>query len=443
MKLNTFLQTAQQWFTQTPERSLDEAYRAALAIKNIEDQHFQGQKVSPESSQYSNSVLAYFQGEVKRYVQTAKMRLAVFKASRYFLNLGHVEPKQLEDGDRGFHLEHYHQPSIFIEKLKFIDEIISKYEADISSENENFLNKDIKENGKFSSSSNNFSQSPQKKQVNSNGAKLDSASKKTGVLPRSFLKTINRIKQEIDPKSEETEAQVLKKFRKSRYQTAISIKFILILIIVPLLIHQVTKTLFLAPLVKNYFAEHAQVVFINHDLEEEAFIELHNFEESLHFKNLIGLGPELSQKEIEEQLKEKAKEIAEHSRHQGAEAIANIFADIFSLIAFGIVIFTNKEEIEIVKSFLDEILYSLSDSAKAFLIILFTDMFVGFHSPHGWEVILEGISRHLGLPENREFNFLFIATFPVILDTVLKYWIFRYLNRISPSSVATYRNMNE
>ena len=41
------------------------------------------------------------------------------------------------------------------------------------------------------------------------------------------------------------------------------------------------------------------------------------------------------------------------------------------------------------------------------------------------------------------FIFLFIATFPVILDTIFNYWIFRYLNRISPSSVATYKNMNE
>ena len=77
------------------------------------------------------------------------------------------------------------------------------------------------------------------------------------------------------------------------------------------------------------------------------------------------------------------------------------------------------------------------------MIILITDMFVGFHSPHGWEIVLESIARHFGLPENREFNFLFIATFPVILDTMLKYWIFRYLNRISPSSVATYRDMNK
>ena len=102
-----------------------------------------------------------------------------------------------------------------------------------------------------------------------------------------------------------------------------------------------------------------------------------------------------------------------------------------------------KPEVANLKSFIDEIVYGLSDSAKAFIIILFTDTFVGFHSPHGWEIILEGLSRHLGLPASRDFIFLFIATFPVILDTVFKYWIFRYLNRISPSAVATYKDMNE
>lgn len=102
-----------------------------------------------------------------------------------------------------------------------------------------------------------------------------------------------------------------------------------------------------------------------------------------------------------------------------------------------------KRQIEVLKSFIDEIIYGLSDSAKAFIIILFTDVFVGFHSSHGWEILLEGISKHLGISPSRDFIFLFIATFPVILDTIFKYWIFRYLNRISPSAVATYRNMNE
>ena len=42
-----------------------------------------------------------------------------------------------------------------------------------------------------------------------------------------------------------------------------------------------------------------------------------------------------------------------------------------------------KRQISILKSFLNQLIYGLSDTAKAFLIILVTDLFVGFHSPHG------------------------------------------------------------
>jgi hypothetical protein len=101
-----------------------------------------------------------------------------------------------------------------------------------------------------------------------------------------------------------------------------------------------------------------------------------------------------------------------------------------------------QRDIQVLKGFIDELVYGLSDSAKAFAIILFTDVFVGFHSPEGWTVLLGGVAHHLGLPAQENFIMLFIATFPVVLATIFKYWIFRYLNRVSPSSVATLRNMN-
>ena len=142
-------------------------------------------------------------------------------------------------------------------------------------------------------------------------------------------------------------------------------------------------------------------------------------------------------------MKEKVHELAEEFRAEGANAVKNVFADMLAVGAFVWLLLVSKRELAVLKDFFDQIVYGLSDSAKAFIIILCTDVFVGFHSPHGWEVILSNVSRHLGLPENHDFISLFIATFPVILDTIFKYWIFRYLNRISPSAVATYRNMNE
>jgi hypothetical protein len=91
---------------------------------------------------------------------------------------------------------------------------------------------------------------------------------------------------------------------------------------------------------------------------------------------------------------------------------------------------------------MDTLVYGLSDSAKAFIIILSTDIFVGFHSPHGWEVLLEGLANHLGVAANHSMISLFIATVPVVGDTILKYWIFQSLSKMSASTVATLKEMD-
>jgi hypothetical protein len=454
MKLSSLVKSGSNWFFAIPERALDKAYRAALKIKEIEGQHFQGNRVSSDSEEYGESVLAYFQNEVSGHIQTINMNLASFKTSRRFLNISNLANSSKSEEQA----EWLDPTGKILAKLQFIDEVLERYQAEDSSSAkivrpivENKIEKNTPENPKEARrivasivKSNPQDRTPHKEKTNDKG-KRESVSDKTGIIPRSFWRTLDRIKQEMDPKAEETEAAVLKNFRSSRYKTAISIKFILLLIIVPLLTYQLTKNFILTPIVKSYFASHGQIVFINQTLEKEALEDLESFERSLKLKRLLQSesSPAMSEEEVEKELKKKAQEITEDYRNQGVNAIANIVSDLLSLGAFAVIIVISRKEIEVVKTFLDEILYSLSDSAKAFLIILFTDMFVGFHSPHGWEVILESIARHFGLPENRDFNFLFIATFPVILDTILKYWIFRYLNRISPSAVATYRNMNE
>ncbi len=470
MKLNALFRTAKNWFYDTPERALDRAYNAALAIKAIEDEHFGGQKISANTSNDSDSVISYFEEELKKYLKTVKIRLAEFKSSRSAI--GSQEPKletrdleAIDNPSQYYPIDFNERQSIIVEKLNFIDEIIAKYstkerakpsfslipvsQAQVAQPNSTSSQQES--NGKVAQKQQNSagnsqetkkSQALQTERVSAKGVitNTESFSNKTGVLPRSILRTVNRLQRELDPNAEE---DVVKKFRNSKLKTVISIKFILTLIIVPILTQQVTKTFIVGPIVDRVRTEESAVVFLNRDMEEEAFIELNKFEEELHFRSLLTGAPRLAEEEQEELVREKAKELAHEYRQRSADAIKNIFADLFSLLAFAVVIVNSKEDIAVLKSFLDDIVYGLSDSAKAFLIILFTDMFVGFHSPHGWEVILEGISRHLGIPESREFIFLFIATFPVILDSVIKYWIFRYLNRISPSAVATYRNMNE
>ena len=142
-------------------------------------------------------------------------------------------------------------------------------------------------------------------------------------------------------------------------------------------------------------------------------------------------------------LQEKIFELAQSSHFQSLQSLTNVFADFLSILVLIFLLITLRPEITILKSFLIEVIYNLSDTTKSFLLILMTDLLVGFHSPRGWETMFSLILHHFGLPENQDFVFLFVATLPVILDTVFKYWIFRHLNKISPSTVATYHNMIE
>ncbi|MEL6929472.1 MAG: proton extrusion protein PcxA, partial [Cyanobacteria bacterium J06600_6] len=398
MKLQDIFNLGRRWLSSTPERALDAAYIAAIKIKAIEDDHFAGQIVSAGSVEYSESVIKVFKGDVRNYLNTINARLTEFKISRGLLIFSSVQPDESTQSivryTNGFDDS---RELTVIEKLAFIDAVTDKYKA------ANAQNIELTPTRRFDSSQKNNrliinrnerSLASNKSLQSTNGKEpnTETITDKTSVLPRSFMRTLNRIKQEIDPKSEDTEEDVVKKFRKSRNKTAISIRFLLILIIVPLLTHQVTKSVFITPLVQQYFDRHPQqVLFINQDMEEEAFMELHRYEEKLHFKATIGLIPRLSAAESEAAIKEKAEELSEEFRNRGINAIGNVFADFFSLLAFGSIIYFCKREIQVIKSFLDEIAYGLSDSAKAFLIILLTDMFVGYHSPHGWEIILEGI----------------------------------------------------
>nr|YP_010435476.1 chloroplast envelope membrane protein [Viridantha ignesiae]YP_010913252.1 chloroplast envelope membrane protein [Viridantha plumosa]YP_010916593.1 chloroplast envelope membrane protein [Viridantha tortilis]UTA94692.1 chloroplast envelope membrane protein [Viridantha ignesiae]WIL89441.1 chloroplast envelope membrane protein [Viridantha plumosa]WIL92870.1 chloroplast envelope membrane protein [Viridantha tortilis] len=117
-----------------------------------------------------------------------------------------------------------------------------------------------------------------------------------------------------------------------------------------------------------------------------------------------------------------------------------------NIISFAILsgyFFWGNEELVILNSWVQEFLYNLSDTIKAFSILLVTDLWIGFHSTHGWELIIGSFYNDFGLAHNDQIISGLVSTFPVILDTIVKYWVFHYLNRVSPSLVVIYHSMNE
>jgi hypothetical protein len=414
-KIKEYLQSIYQWLTGTPERSLSEAYQAAQTIRNLEIEHFAGKKISLESGTYSESAMSYWQVQLEKNLLIIKLRLAEFQISNSFFSTPNT---------------------IFLEKLQFIDEILDRYTY--KQEKSEPI---VDDSTVLKSQNNQVTNIIENPITSSQGTEIrvESAFSKSGLLPRTIGRTFSRIQSDFSPDAEEN---FVRYFRLSQNRTRMAVRFLLLLVIIPMLTQHFSKPL-IVPIVEKVRGENSNQVFLNSEMEEEAFKELKNFEKHLQFQHLISQTPPLSPESIEHEVKKEARHILEEYYYKSNSAISNVFADLLSLIAFALVIVTSQKEILVVKAFLDNIIYGLSDSAKAFLIILFTDTFVGFHSPHGWEVILDSFAKHLGLPANQSLISLFIATFPVILDTIFKYWIFRYLSRLSPSALATYKDMNE
>lgn len=357
---------------------LERGYEAALLIQSLEMEYYNDRPVRPELE------LRIPKGTQAQVLRRFRAALQVCRQS-----LDMIEPQRLELAGQE------------LRQLQLIESVVSRY--------------------------------------NPNRKPLPAISRSPEVLPRSLIGMVDQVRRQLDP---EAEASVVAGFRRRRDSTLVSLRILLLLILVPILTQHFMRAEVVSPLVDRFSGNNPLLSYPRPHLEEIAVRKLRVFQEEIEFEALIRGEPVPSRSEMQERLTEKARELRDEANQEGTQAIKNVLADLFGLLGFTLVCVFGQRDLQVLRSFIDELVYGLSDSAKAFAIILFTDIFVGFHSPDGWTVLLEGIAHHFGLPARENFIMLFIATFPVVLATIFKYWIFRYLNRVSPSSVATLHNMN-
>jgi CemA family len=314
-----------------------------------------------------------------------------------------------------------------------------------------------------------------------------------GFFPRSFSRVLDRFLKQV---FSDVENLVIQEYRFYRYLFLTTVKCLFILFFVPFLVNFFAKTYLVRPLTEYFWNIQQTEIFLNSYQQKRAFAELKNFEEKLYFESLITPVSKTSypsnvqeksnsllyssypsedtklntekQKDInflktenknetldkvrkenskrdafELRLQEKTIELAMRYNNQSIEAITNFFADLLSFITLCYLLFALEIQINITKSFLLEVFFGLDDSKKSLLILLITDLLVGYHSSNLWELFFEFLFNHYGLPESQTGIFLLVATLPVLLDVLFKYLIFRHLNRSSPATVATYHAMIE
>nr|YP_009414497.1 envelope membrane protein [Aneura pinguis]ASN73811.1 envelope membrane protein [Aneura pinguis]WGO59283.1 envelope membrane protein [Aneura pinguis]WGO59455.1 envelope membrane protein [Aneura pinguis] len=262
-----------------------------------------------------------------------------------------------------------------------------------------------------------------------------------GLLPRSITRTISRFKAEL---TNQSKPLILREFGLTRYQALASLQYIGCLISIPSIISIFFQQYFSEPLIRYWWNNEQSQIFLAPDQEDKTLEELEGIEELSRLDKIIenssfgtqsqGLGDGIHEKTIES---------VKNHNDNSIEIISHSLTDIIYIITLSGLFIAGEERLVISNSWAQELFYSLSDTMKAFFILLLTDSCIGFHSPHGWELAISFFLEHFGFVRDGRIISCFVSTFPVVSDTVLKYLIFRHLNRISPSIVATYHTMNE
>jgi hypothetical protein len=199
----------------------------------------------------------------------------------------------------------------------------------------------------------------------------------------------------------------------------------------------------LEPWITNWWNIRQSETFLN-DIQEknvlERFIEL---EELLLLDEIIKEYPGAHVQKLRIDIHKETIQLVKTHNEYHLHIILHFSTNIICFTILSGYFIMRNEELATLNSWVQEFLYNLSDTIKAFSILLVTDLWIGFHSPHGWELMIGSFYNDFGLAHNEKIISGLVSTFPVILDTIVKYWIFHYLNRVSPSLVVIYHSMNE
>lgn len=220
-----------------------------------------------------------------------------------------------------------------------------------------------------------------------------------------------------------------------RYASTNSVKFLAVLIIVPCALDFLVHDYVLMPFLDRYVKTvplAAQMLDVRRPQKLEIMEELRMEKARLRLEMEIGKSPPLSDDEAWWELRDKALELRDEWRLRNRSAFANIWSDMVFGISLFLLLYFNQTKVALLKFTGYKIINNISDTGKAFLIILITDIFLGYHSESGWQTLIEVLVEHYGMEFDQATITIFICLVPVIIDACVKLWLFKFLPRLSP-----------
>ncbi|EPS63936.1 hypothetical protein M569_10843, partial [Genlisea aurea] len=211
-----------------------------------------------------------------------------------------------------------------------------------------------------------------------------------------------------------------------RYASSKSAKFLAVLIIVPWALDFIVHDYVVMPFLDRYVKRvplAAEMLDVRRSQKLKIFEALNVEKARYRLEVEIGKSPPLSGEELYTEIRQKAIELRDEWRLENRRAFANIWSDTVFGISLFVLLYCCRSEVALLKFTGYKILNNVTDTGKAFLIILVTDIFLGYHSESGWQTLLEVIVEHYGFEIDQAAITIFVCFIPVVIDACVKLWV--------------------
>lgn len=240
------------------------------------------------------------------------------------------------------------------------------------------------------------------------------------------------------------ENDILYEDRVFRYASTNSAKFLALLILIPWALDFVVHDFVLMPFLDRYVKTvplAAQMLDVRRSQKLEMVKVLKTEKARFRLEVEIGKSPPLSDEEVWWELRDKALELRDERRLENRKAFANLWSDLVFGISLFILLYFNQSKVALLKFTGYKIINNISDAGKAFLIILVTDIFLGYHSESGWQTLVEIILEHYGIEADESAIITFVCVVPVFMDACVKLWLFKKLPGLAPRVSNIFKEM--
>lgn len=268
------------------------------------------------------------------------------------------------------------------------------------------------------------------------GQELNSENRRDSIADRNEMISDGGLVKSITDVVFGKEDDMLYEDRVFQYASINSAKFLAILVVIPLALDFLIHDYVLMPFLDRYVKTvplAAEIFDVRRSQKLAMVKEIKLAKARYRFEVEIGKSPPLSDEELWQELRHKALELQDEWRLENRRAFANILSDMVFGISLFILLCLNQSQVALLKFTGYKIINNVSDTGKAFLIILITDIFLGYHSESGWQTLLEVIIEHYGLQVDQSAITIFVCLIPVIIDACVKLWLFKFLPRLSPN----------